>query len=76
MKGRRYRLCSGALGTQLASAQTSASMLARKSAASSTGSASRRAERPIRAAFRSGRNNQTLPSGCRYALSPSKTSCA
>ena len=65
MNGRRYRLCSAALGTHAASAAISASMLPRKSSCASTGSASRRAERAIRSAFFSGRNSQTLPSACR-----------
>ena len=76
MNGRRYRLVSGAVGTQSLSIATRCRIAATKADSGSSGSASRRAERCSRSAFASGRNVHTEPSAQRYAFSPSKISCA
>ncbi|MDR6172086.1 hypothetical protein QE359_003115 [Curtobacterium sp. SORGH_AS776] len=65
MNGRRYRLVSGAEGTQSTSVRTSSRMESTKVSTGSSGSASRRADRWKRLALASGRNVQTEPSACR-----------
>nr|KEP23793.1 hypothetical protein DA06_04730 [Georgenia sp. SUBG003] len=74
MNGRRYRLEPGTEGTQRASAAARAARDATKSSSGSSGMARRRAEALKRAALNPGRNVQTEPSACRYALRPSKIS--
>ena len=76
MNGRRYNDSSSSLGTQSRSMSTSARIDSTNSSSGSSGIAIRRAERWKRAAFASGRNVAIVPSGWRYALSPSKISCA
>ena len=76
MYGRTYRLDSGWSGTQSASAVTSADSEARNASSGSAGIDMRAAERLNRRALASGRNRVTPPSAARYALSPSKISCA
>ncbi|SKU06476.1 Uncharacterised protein [Mycobacteroides abscessus subsp. abscessus] len=46
------------------------------SSSGSSGMAMRRQDWISRSPLASGRNAAMVPSGCRYALSPSKTSCA
>lgn len=65
MKGRRYRLCSGSVGTQSRSCWTSSSTALTKASAGSSGIASRRAEAWKRAALASGRKVAIEPSGWR-----------
>jgi hypothetical protein len=65
MKGRRYRLCPGAVGTQSRSRSTRVSTASRNSSSGSSGIAIRAAERLKRRAFSSGRKRATAPSGWR-----------
>jgi hypothetical protein len=77
MYGRKYRLVSpsSADGTHGSSTVTNARSAAMNASSGTCGSASRSALAVKRAALRSGRNAQTDPSACRYALRPSKISC-
>ena len=63
-------------GIQSRSRSTSCSTDSRNSSSGSSGIAMRRAERWNRRAFASGRKSASAPSSSRYALSPSKISCA
>ena len=74
MNGRRYSEDSPPVGTQAPSTASSSRSDARNSSSGSRGMPSRTADRFSRAAFCSGRNEASEPSGCAYAFSPSKIS--
>ena len=77
MNGRRYSDSSPpAGGTQSLSTAISWRSDSRNTSSGSSGIAIRRAEDRIRAALASARNDTIDPSAQRYALSPSKISCA
>jgi hypothetical protein len=65
INGRRYSDWSGSVGTQSWSTSTSARSDSMNVSSGSSAIASRCAERANRAAFWSGRNVATEPSGCR-----------